>query len=323
MLYAFSVISKKREQGTGNREQETKYFSSSPSPHHPTTPPPHLHSDSMNKYIKKRHWKYLFWLGLFFVVIGLTVGLISENWGLLPLVFLILGFIICGMWLGLRSQNSKWLNSRAIQSSTNALVATISVLAILGLINFLGTRYHLRVDFTETQLFTLAPQSQKLVSSLPTVLKVWIFDRKENPQDRELLENYQRLSSKFKFEYINPQAKPGLVEKFGVKNLGEVYLELGNRRELVQTVNDNERLSEIKLTNRLQKIIHNITTKVYFLQGHGERPFAPGKDAISQAIQELNDRNFTTSELNLAEQSQVPNDANVIVVAQCAIALGK
>ena len=264
---------------------------------------------------KKKLWKYLFWLGPFLITVGLTVGLVSQQWGLIPLAFLIAGIVISGLGIIWQSYQSNWWRRRSTQAGTNALVATLAVLAILGLINFLGTRYHLRADLTETQLFTLAPQSRELVRVLPQPVKVWVFDINQNPQDRELLENYQRQSSKFKYEYIDPQARPGLAEKFGVKDYGEVYLESGDKRQLVQTVNENERLSEVRLTSRLQQLTNSTTAKVYLLQGHGERQLSPGKGAISQAIQGLGDKNFTTSPLNLGETSKVPEDAAVVIVA--------
>ena len=264
---------------------------------------------------KNKLWKLVFWLGPFFLAAGLTIGLISEKWGIIPLLLTILGLVICSLWIIIQSQQSKWWQKRSTQSGTNALVATLSVLVILGLINFLGIRYHLRLDLTDSQLFTLSPQSRELVSNLPQTMKVWLFSKEQNLQDRELLDNYHRQSNKFKFEYLDPQLKPGIAEKFGVKDYGEVYLEFQNKRQLVQIINENERLSEIKLTTRLQQITSSKTAKVYFLQGHGEHPLTASKGAISQAIQGLTDKNLTTSALNLAEQPQVPDDATVIVVA--------
>ncbi|NEU71512.1 ABC transporter [Hassallia byssoidea VB512170] len=275
----------------------------------------------MKNIAKRRLWKYLFWFGPFLLVAGLTAGLVSQKWGVIPLAFLIPGIVIIGFWLIWQTQRTNWWGRRSTQAGTNALVATLAVLAILGLINFIGTRYHLRTDLTDTQLFTLAPQSRELVQSLQKPAKVWVFDVNRNPQDLELLENYRRLSSKFKFEFVDPQARPGLADKFGVKDYGEVYLESENKRQLVQMVNQNERLSEIRLTNRLQQITSTTTAKVYLLQGHGERQLAAGEGAISQAVQALSDKNFTTSALNLAEKSAVPDDAAVVIVAGAKKAL--
>ncbi|TAF05628.1 MAG: ABC transporter, partial [Nostocales cyanobacterium] len=269
----------------------------------------------MKKIPKKNFAKLLFWLGPFFLTLGLTVGLILEKWDILPLVFIISGLVICISWVGFQTQQSKFWLQRSTQSTTNALVATLAVLTILGLINFLSTRYQLRLDLTETQLFTLAPQSQELLRNLPKPATVWLFTREQNLQDQELLENYRRQTPNFKFEYIDPQARPGLAEKFNVKDFGQVYLEFDNKRQLVQTINENERLSEVRLTSRLQQITSNTSAKVYFLQGHGELELKTAQNSISQAVQGLTDKNFTALPLNLTEQATVPADAAVVVVA--------
>ncbi|MDB9453646.1 GldG family protein [Dolichospermum circinale] len=260
---------------------------------------------------KNKLWKLIFWLGPFLITAGLTIRLTSVNSRIIPLSLIIIGLVICALWV----VQTKWWQKRSTQSTTNALIATLSVLVILGLINFLGIRYHLRLDLTDTQLFTLSPQSRELVSNLPETMKVWLFTKEKNSQDQELLDNYHRQSNKFKFEYVDPELKPGLAERFGVKDYGEVYLEFQTKRQLIQIISEDERLSEIKLTNRLQQMINPKTAKVYFLQGHSEHPLSASKGAISKAIQGLTDKNFTISTLNLAERPQVPDDANVVIVA--------
>ena len=264
---------------------------------------------------KNKLWKLIFWLGPFLITAGLTIRLTSVNSRIIPLSLIIIGAVICALWVVVKTQQSKWWQKRSTQSATNALIATLSVLVILGLINFLGIRYHLRLDLTDTQLFTLSPQSRELVSNLPETMKVWLFTKEKNSQDQELLDNYHRQSNKFKFEYVDPELKPGLVDRFGVKDYGEVYLEFQTKRQLVQRISEDERLSEIKLTNRLQQMINPKTAKVYFLQGHSEHPLSASKGAISKAIQGLTDKNFTISTMNLAERPQVPDDADVVIVA--------
>lgn len=101
-------------------------------------------TNNMKKIAKKTLWQYLFWLGPFLFIVGLTAGLVSEQWGTIPLAFLISGIVITGLWVVWQSQQSNWWKRRSTQAGTNALVATLAILAILGLINFLGDRYHLR-----------------------------------------------------------------------------------------------------------------------------------------------------------------------------------
>ncbi len=269
----------------------------------------------MKTIATRKLWKFIFWLGPFLVTAGLTVGLISGFRGVVPLVLLIPGVALVAAWIIIEGSRNNWLGQRSTQAGTNALLATLAVLAMLGLINFIGARYHLRTDLTETQLFSLAPQSRQLVGNLKQPVKIWIFDVNQNSVDRDLLDNYRRQSSKFEYEYVDPQAKPGLAKQFGIKEAGEVYLETNQQRKLVQVVNQSERLSEIRLTNRLQQITSGTSVKAYFLQGHGESQLTAGENSISQAAKALNDKSFTTEPLNLAQTSEVPTDANVIVVA--------
>jgi ABC-type uncharacterized transport system involved in gliding motility auxiliary subunit len=275
----------------------------------------------MKTIAQRKLWKFIFWLGPFLVTAGLTTGLISGKWGVTPLILLVPGVTLIVAWIIIESKNNNWLGRRSTQAGTNALFATLSVLTLLGLINFLGARYYLRTDLTETQLFSLAPQTRELVRTLKQPAKVWVFDVIQNPSDLDLLENYRRQNSKFEFEYVDQQARPGLAREFGVKEQGEVYLEANNQRKLVQTLNQRERLSEIRLTSRLQQITSGKPVKAYFLQGHGESQLTTGENSISEATKALNDKGFTTEALNLAQTSQVPADANVVVVAGAKRAL--
>ena len=227
---------------------------------------------------------------------------------------LFVSFYLLG-WILWQSYSNKWWSRRSTQIGTNAIIATVSVLAILGLINFLSNRYNVRTDFTENQLFTLAPQSQEVLENLEKPAKIWVFDTNKNPLDEELLNKYQRRSKKFNFEYVDPSTKLDLTKKFGVKDYGEVYLESGENRQLVQIVNPQETLSESRLTNRLAQISNPSTSTVYFLQGHGERQLERGQGNISQAAQALADQNYLTKPLNLAQSAKIPDDANALVIA--------
>lgn len=263
---------------------------------------------------KKNYWQYLFWVGPFLAIMGLSAGAVSSSWGPLPLGLLISGIVLSSLWLLFQAHTSNWWGRRSTQAGTNALVATLSVLVILGLVNFLATRYSTRVDFTENELFTLAPQSQQVVKNLQEPVKVWVFDIEQNAQDRQLLENYRRQGSQFSFEYVDPQAQPGLAQKFGIKEFGEVYLEAGTQRRLVQVVNPQQRLSEVQLTNRLQQLGSDARAKVYFVQGHGEPSLSNEQGLLSQAIGALAEKNYTVEPLNLTQQP-IPKDAAVVVLA--------
>ncbi|MGH2413087.1 MAG: GldG family protein [Microcystaceae cyanobacterium] len=266
---------------------------------------------SFQKYIK-----YLFVPGLILAIAGLVAGLTTGNWSPLPVGLLVTGLIILVLWLGLllNSTPNFW-RRRSTQVGTNALVATLSVLIILGLINFLAARYLVRIDLTENQLFTLSPQSQELVKNLPQPLKVFVFDREPNIADRKLLENYRRYGSNFAFEFVDPQIDIGLAKQFNVQSPGDVYLEYGTKKQLVQTLSPVDSLSEIKLTNAIEQIQRDRLKTIFFLQGHGEPDLQASEGGLAQAVSSLEDKGYKVESLNLAERSTIPKDANVIIVA--------
>ena len=274
---------------------------------------------------KLKYLKYLFWLAPMLVAAGLTAAAVSGIWTGIPLAMVIAGGVVFGLWLlwlsrfGDESQPGFW-GQRSTQVGTNALVATIAVLVILALLNFLAARYGGRVDLTENQQFTLAPETRQVVQALKQPTRIVIFDTQQHPQDRELLESYRRQGTQLSYEFVNPSLQPALAQEFEVKNVGDVFVETGKRKRFVQTVTGQEkqtqeRLSEIKLTNAIDNVTRDRAAQVYFLQGHGERSFEPGRGAVSLALKGLGDKNFTVKPLNLVDSPTLPTDAKAIVVA--------
>lgn len=263
----------------------------------------------------RKYSKYLFWLAPVLIIMGFTAGAVS-GWGAVPIAIVVAGFALVLFWLLTEgyAQPSFW-NQRSTQVGTNALIATLAVLVILGFINFLATRYIARVDLTENQIFTLAPQSQEVLRDLKQPVKAWIFTPNPSPADRQLLDNYRRETEQFSYEIVDPQAKPGVAREFEVQSIGEMYLEAGDKRRFVQTLSPEERLSERKLTNSLAQVTDSQPQKVYLLQGHGERSLEAGQGAFSQVKTRLGEESFTAEPLNLAENPKIPDDASVVVIA--------
>ncbi|NJK36348.1 MAG: ABC transporter [Oscillatoriales cyanobacterium RM2_1_1] len=266
--------------------------------------------------------KYIFWLGPALIITGLTTGFVSGIWFPEALSLLISGLVITGLWYlfqayfrsGGPAKTPYW-SRRSTQAGTNALAATLSMLAILGLLNFLAVRNTVQVDLTENQQFTLAPQTQSLIKTLEQPVKIWVFERAQNPQTQALLNQYRDLAPGLvSYEFVDPQTQPGVAQDFGVKDFGEIYLESGSKRQPIRK-EGIEPLTEVQLTNGIDQLLSDRTPKVYFLQGHGERPIQEGQGGILEAVDTLKERNFITEELTLAQVTTIPPDADVIVVA--------
>jgi ABC-type uncharacterized transport system involved in gliding motility auxiliary subunit len=109
---------------------------------------------------------------------------------------------------------------------------------------------------------------------------------------------------------IDPQAKPGLAQKYGVKNPGEVFLESGKRVQPLESA-----LAETSLTPAIARVVSDRQSKSYFTQGHGELLLEGGQGSLSEAVKALKGKDITPEPLNLLEQRQVPQDANLVVIA--------
>lgn len=265
----------------------------------------------------KQYTKYLYWLGPFLIIMGVTAGLVAGSWGSIPIGLIGGGVALTLTWLVTQwSQLQMDWKRRSTQDTANAAIATIAVLAIVLTLNILADRYGTPIDLTENRIFTLAPQTQEVMQGLEQPIQVYLFEPLPNPQDRTLLENYERQNpEQFSYEYIDPQAQPGIAQRFGVQTLGEVYLEQGDRQQFVQTVSPELPLSESRLTNAIVAVTSETQPTVYFLQGHGERQLAAGQGGLSETAQNLEDENYAVNPLNLATDPTVPEDADVIVLA--------
>ncbi|MGB3308495.1 MAG: Gldg family protein [Nodosilinea sp.] len=263
----------------------------------------------------QKYLKYLALPGLALVTAGLIAGIVA-GWTLLPAGLLIggIGLLLLGLVLGNQGQGRFWAQ-RSTEAGANALVSTLAVLAILALVNFLAVRYASRVDLTENQLFTLAPQSQEVVRSLENPARVVVFDPLPNPQDRQLLESYRQAGPQFSFDYVNPYNDPRLAQDFGATQTGMVFVESGENRRFLQNVGPSERLSERSLTNALDQVVSDRALTVYFTQGHQEFAIDGSDTGFLQAATALEEKSAVVQPLDLSQTSEVPDDASLVVVA--------
>ena len=263
--------------------------------------------------------KYLGWLGPILLIVGFTARLVADTWEALPLALVLGGTLVLVLWL-ISASNALpgFFGRRSTQASTNVLVSTVAMVVILGLVNFLSVRSLKQIDLTENQLFTLAPQTQQVLTELQQPIRLVYFQANEtlNPADQELLDRYKRESDRFTYEVVNPQSDPVLAQQFGVQSaLGEVYLESGPKRQLIANIIPDQVLTERQLTNGIVNLLSDRQSTVYFLQGHGEHPLDPGQGGLVDAVNLLEAENYRVEPLNLAQDATVPNDADVVIIA--------
>ncbi len=263
----------------------------------------------------RKYLRWLIWPGLALTTAGLVAGLV-DTWSTLPIVLLVLGLVLAlvSLVLGGFGYRSFWQN-RSTQAGTNAVLATLSMLLILGMVNFISVQYAPRIDLTEAGLFTLAPESRSVVTNLDQPVNVVVFDSAFNPNDEQLLDSYRTFNDNLTYEHINPFQDPAAAREFNVSGEGrEVHLAVGDDKIFVQTLGV-QGLTEQDLTNKLAQIGRDRNAVVYFIQGHEEFVIDGSASGYSQAAAALESDGFTVEPLNLAQTAVVPDDADAIVIA--------
>lgn len=277
------------------------------------------------KQFAKFFFKNSVWLGIGLISAACTSGLIA-GWTALQTGLTIVGIVLIGIWLlmlgrfdAAGNQPNFW-QRRSTQAGTGALISTLSVFVILGLLNFLAVRNLYRVDLTDTGRLSIAPETQQILKNLKQPVTLYLFDKEQSSEDRELLQNFRRQSPNFSFEFIDPDANPSLAKKFDIKNSNQsrdVHLELPskNRKVFVQSLTPQQPISESRLVSSLLQIQSDRKPRIYFTQGHGERSLDPGEKNYGEAFKLLQDKNFEVLPLNLAQTLKVPIDAAAVILA--------
>ena len=193
-------------------------------------------------------------------------------------------------------------------NSTIMLLAFTGIVVVISIISFENSR---RVDVTATNQFSLAQRTQDSLKQLETPVNVTAFFKETRIDDFDALVRRVRVdealrefkaarSSKFFYQFKDPDLEPDLVRKF----FGDVPtpfveetivledIESGRTHIIEPTDRSNSRLEQ-QLATGLMVIAGQERRTVYFLSGHGERSILnSGADGYSDVRQWLENDNY-------------------------------
>ena len=260
--------------------------------------------------------KIIFSLSIFFFVAGMVTVSLTATWSIVSMVMILFSIFLFALSLALLKRKQKKWQNKPVKDNIIPLTTTIVTLLIVVAINVLSVKYNIRWNLSENQLQALSSQSQAVVTELKQPIKVLVFDQDIDTNLKILLENYHRASNQFEFELIDPEQESGLASQYGVKSLGEIYLQYGEKKQKLDpsTTSAGEILTEIQLTNSIEKIKRDRTRNIYLLQGHGEASNQMVERGIAQIVNNLKSKGNNVSELNFATDGKIPSDADLIVI---------
>jgi len=194
-----------------------------------------------------------------------------------------------------------WIKTRQTKYSAYITVYILVILAVLGVANFLANRYDKSYDSTSNKQFSLSDQTVKAVKGLKKDAKVTYFgETTDFPQARDLLGRYAALSPKLKVDYVDPVKKPQLARAAGVRQLGTIVINAGDRQE------DAKSLTEEEVTGALIRAEKGGERTACFLSGSGEHALDNSEGGgFSMLKDALEHNNYKTRSVNL-EQPATP-----------------
>jgi len=202
---------------------------------------------------------------------------------------------------------------RSTKMGANSLLMVLLVVAILTIVNFLASRHSVRWDLSENQNFSLAPQTHRVIRSLPRDVKITVFTREKDPgyqSYKERLDSYRQASPRIAVEFVDPERQPKIAQSYGITRTDTAIFESGT--QTVRVTNP----SEAELTGALMRVSKDEKKRVLFLEGHGEHSTEDReRTGFALAKELLNKQNYEVGTVSLLTQSAVPEGTAILAVA--------
>lgn len=260
--------------------------------------------------IRQEYSRLSGFVGAAMLISGYVRHSIESLWGPVNIGLVAVGALLL---LGALAVNGSALKAffqgRSGRAGTNLGVLVVAVISILGLLNYLGFRYHKRFDLTTEGLYTLSDQTKKVLSGLQKDVRIIKFDKADDQMLSDQVKDFKTVTRRITYERIDPQQKPDIARQFAVQRMGETIIAAGERIERPTAT------SEQDLVNAIMKVTRDQMKTICFITGHGEKDIASEESEGYQVVDKaLQSENYQTKSINLVSENQVPADCSVIVI---------
>jgi len=203
-----------------------------------------------------------------------------------------------------------------IQLKIQSGLFVVLFVTFIGILAWLSTQYKFSIDLTANQSNSLTAASLRLLSNINMPVKITAFISPINEQKEifdKLFKRYAEQQPFIEYQSINPDLAPELLREFNIQRDGEVVIEVNGRSENVLQV------SESIITNTIARLLRQGDSWVVFLQGHGERnPFGDANHDFQLFASRLSQKGFHIENLNLIATTSIPDNTDVLIIADAA-----
>jgi ABC-type uncharacterized transport system involved in gliding motility auxiliary subunit len=194
----------------------------------------------------------------------------------------------------------------------NALHALL-VIAVAVLLAFLSTRFGFEQDWSHARGSSLGDESVALLKSLDAPVDVTSYASHQGGLRAviaDFIDRYRRAKGDVTLRFVDPDEDPSAMRAAGVNVDGELEIRYKDRSERLKV------LSEAEFSGALLRLSRTRTRIVAFLEGEGERqPLGKANADLGQFVAALDGRGLRAVPLPLASTGKVPDNADLVVIA--------
>ena len=206
------------------------------------------------------------------------------------------------------------VNWRRLLRGVNSLAAVLSIAVLLVVVNAVAALQQVRWDLSETQAFTLAPQTVELLEQLDQDVMIYAFIKRDTDTERSgppLLEAYRVKTPRLEYRIIDPDQHPAEAKEFGITQYDHIIVKTASGRQSRGTG-----VNEVEITGALLRALRKQGQAVYFLEGHGEHgineSLRPGYSELRAILER---EGYMPKAIRMLNGEAVPADAAVLVIA--------
>ncbi len=223
------------------------------------------------------------------------------------------------------------------KTSAYSTIGILLIAFILVVVNMIANTQFVRVDMTESKMFTLSKASKSVVAGLDDQVTVKVFASGNLPPQlndikrflNDLLSGYKAYGKgNFHYEFVDPgndedlekEAQNYRIPPFQVDvwskdqreqkkvYLGAVFL-FGDKQEPLQVIQSTAGL-EYNITSIIKRLTQQQSYKIGFLTGHGEpSPFEQMANANT-----ILESNYQVTTVDLTAEDSVPDDVDALLI---------
>ncbi|MGN0182805.1 MAG: Gldg family protein [Candidatus Ornithomonoglobus sp.] len=230
--------------------------------------------------------------------------------------------------MNLKQTARKWFGSKDFRlggySAAAGIMAAAIGIAVVIMADTLPSKYT-QLDISGKNLYSISKETENIVKGLDNEVNIYLIaqeSKKDSIIDR-MLQKYAGLSGNIKYSVQDPVKNPSFAKKYTNSEVTQnsVIVVSGDKsryisyNDIYKTDFDYESYSQTTefdgencVTSAISYVSSDDIPKLYTLSGHGEAQLDSSfEDMVS-------DRSMETDEISLITESEVPSDADFVLI---------